>query len=130
MSGKTYGKLFFPICFCALFFACANSSKEIKSNFVSLLTAVHEDDKEAILFYAPFFSELTEEEEKAMLDLFKEITLAVKTLEVVPGGRRTKNLTVTLPETGIVFTFSFEKQNAVWALTRNVKLKKIDRKKD
>jgi hypothetical protein len=126
MSAKTRIGSFLAVFLCVFFSACvADSSKEIEAAFVSLLTAIHEDDREVVLRVAPFFSELSEEEEKSMRDLFKEIASSVKKIEAVPGGRRTKNLTVTLPETGLVFTFGFEQKNSAWILTKNIRLKKI-----
>jgi hypothetical protein len=103
--------------------ACGRAgSKEIESNFIALLSAVHENDRETILRYAPFIGEITPDEEKTMIDFFTQIALSEKTIEAVPGGTRIKNLTVTLHPSGASIIFSFEKQKGVWALTKNVRV--------
>jgi hypothetical protein len=111
--------------------ACKNdSAKEIESNFIALLSAVRENDRETMLIYAPFMGEVTPEEEKSLIDFFTQIALEEKTIEAVPGGTRIKNLTVTLHQRGITFTFSFEKKNntarlpfgGTWVLTKNVRV--------
>jgi hypothetical protein len=110
---------------CALLFvSCANSaSNEIESNFINLLTAVRENDRDTLLVYAPFMAGLSPDEQNSLIDLFKQIADAPKAMQTVPGGTRTKNLTVELPEKGLVFTFAFEKQGGVWALTQNIRVK-------
>ena len=127
------GKKIFAAVFAAFMIlsTCKNGgSKEIESNFVALLAAVRENDRETMLIYSPFLAEVTPEEEKSLIDFFTQIALAEKTIEAVPGGTRIKNLTVTLHQSGITFTFSFErKDNAarlpfggVWTLTKNVRV--------
>lgn len=116
---------------CMILSSCQNGgSKEIESNFIALLAAVRENDRETMLLYAPFMGEVTPEEEKSLVDFFAQIAQAEKTIEAVPGGTRIKNLTVTLHESGVTFTFSFEKKNntarlpfgGVWVLTKNVRV--------
>jgi hypothetical protein len=109
---------------CALVLAscAASASKAIEANFVTLMTAAREDDLGTLFVYAPFVAGLSEDEQTAVISLFKQIAAEPKTMKPVPGGARIKNLTVTLTEKGLVFTFAFEKQGGVWALTKNIRL--------
>ncbi|GMO41245.1 MAG: hypothetical protein Pg6C_02030 [Treponemataceae bacterium] len=112
-----------PVLCALLFVSCIGSaSKEIEANFASIMTAARENDRATLFLYAPFVAELSSEEQDAVIDLFKQIAAEPKTLKAVHGGTRIKNLTVTLSEKERVFTFAFEKQGGVWALTRNIKL--------
>jgi hypothetical protein len=116
----------FLLCALILCFGCsAANNSYIESNFIALLSAVRENDRDTILTYAPFLNDVTKSEEDAVIDLFTQIAAEQKTIKAVPGGTKIKNLSVTLHDTGVVFTFSFEKQKGTWVLKKNIRVTQL-----